>query len=164
MHFTKFQKLRLLQTGGQNLFLADLLGRSFTQKEPKLKELKHKQIPQQTHFATLTHDNQIKPVNYLIKHKTVLPPQKDHCYLILADFRNEQISILIRDKGENIITKPLDSISFEAIKPFQIQYKNPIKKYTETLIQQSAMLNDTDITDNDNSIEKGYHRMMIVFL
>ena len=52
------------------LSVADKLSPSFTQKELQLNQLKHKQLPRQTHFATPTHDNQIKPVHYLVKQET----------------------------------------------------------------------------------------------
>ena len=73
MHFTKFQKLRILYTKRKNLSVADMLSRFCTQKELELNQLKQKQLPPQIHFATLKHDNQIKPVNYLVKHETILP-------------------------------------------------------------------------------------------
>ena len=83
----------------------------------------------------------------------LLPPQKDDCHPILADFGNDQFSFRNIDK-ENIISKPVNSSSFEAVKPFQSQYKKPIKRNTRTLLKQSAFLNDTDITDTDDPIEK----------
>ena len=137
--------------------------RSFTQNELQLHQLNNKQLPLQIYFATLTHDNQVKSVHYLVKHETILPSQKDYCRPILADFGNYQFSIGINDKGEDIKIKPLDSILFEAVKPFQSQYKKPIKKNTKTLLQKAAILNGTDITDNDDPFEKKYHQMVIPF-
>ena len=37
---------------------------------------------------------------------------------------------------------------------FQSQYKKPDTKNTRKLLQQSVILNDTDITDNDDAIER----------
>ena len=72
--------------------------------------------------------NQIHAVHYLVKHDAVQPSQKDDCHPILVDYGNDQFSIRINDNGENVIVKPLDSFSFEAVKPFQQQYKPPVKK------------------------------------
>ena len=106
----------------------------------------------QYHFATLTHDKQTKRVQYLVKLESALLSQKDDCHHILADFGNNQISYRINDTEENIIFKLLDSFSFQAVKPFQYQYKKPNKKKTKILMQQSANLIDVDITDTDDPI------------
>ena len=74
-----------------------MLNRSSTQKELQLNQLKHKQITRQNHSATLTHDKQIKPVDFLVKHETVLPSQKDDRHPILDDFENDQFSIRNND-------------------------------------------------------------------
>ena len=58
--------------------------------------------------------------------------------------------------------KSLDHFSFEAVKAFQSQYKNPIMENGQTFLQQSASLNDTD-TDNDDPIKKRIPQMMINF-
>ena len=47
----------------------------------------------------------------------------------------------------------LDSISLEFFEPAESQYKSPIKEKTKTLIEQSATMYDTDITDNDDPVE-----------
>ena len=59
-------------------------------------------------LATLTDDNQIKLVHYLVKHETVLPSQKDDCHPILADLGNDQFSIRIKDKGGIFLIENLD--------------------------------------------------------
>ena len=128
MQLTKSQKLRSINTKGKNLSVADMLGRSGNQNELQLNQRKHKQLPPQIHFATLTHDKQIKPEHYLVEHETVLPSQKDDWYPISPDFGKDHFSIRPNAKGGNIKFKPLDSFSFEAVKPFQRQNKNPIKK------------------------------------
>ena len=43
MQLTKFQKLRIIKTKGKFHSVADMLGRSFTQKELHLNQLKHNQ-------------------------------------------------------------------------------------------------------------------------
>ena len=58
--------------------------------------------------------------------------------------------------------KPAQSVLCEAVKPFKSQFKKPIKKNTRTFLQDSSLLNDTDITDNDDPIEKR-HKKMIIF-
>ena len=45
--------------------------------------------------------------------------------------------------------KPLQSFSFKSITPFQTKFKTPIKKNNKTLHQQSLLLNDTDVTSDD---------------
>ena len=93
-------------------------------------------------------------MHYLVEPQTVLPSQIDNCQPILANFGKDQISIRINGKGEKIIFKPPESTSIEAVKPFQGQYKEPIKKKTKTILQKIAFLNDTDKTDNADCIEK----------
>ena len=39
--------------------------------------------------ATLIHDNQIKPVHYLVKHETALRPQEDDFHPIVSRTREE---------------------------------------------------------------------------
>ena len=41
--------------------------------------------------------------------------------------------------------KPLDSFSFQSIVPFESEYKRPTKNKTKSLLQQSTILNNTDI-------------------
>ena len=48
----------------------------------------------------------------------------------------------------------MDSTSFEAVNSFQSQYKTPIEKITLTLLQQSAVLTDTEFTDKDNPLKE----------
>ena len=109
MRSTRLQKLRIVYMTGKNLSVASIIFRSFIQEELQLNQLEHKQFPLQIHFATLTHDNKIKPAHYLVKHETVLPSEKDDCHLLLADLVIDQFSIRISDKGKNIIIKPLHS-------------------------------------------------------
>ena len=46
--------------------------------------------------------------------------------------------------------KPLDSFSFQSIVPFESKYKRPIKNQTKSLLQQSTILNDTDILSDED--------------
>ena len=149
MQLTKFSKLKIIHTPGKNLSVADMLSRSFTKAELQLNKLKHKQLPPQIDFALLQ-DNTLKPVHYLIKHEEILPHQKHDSDPILADYGTDQFSIRINDKGNDIVVKPLQSFSFESITPFQTKFKTPKKKNNKTLHQQSLLLNDTDITSDDD--------------
>ena len=125
-----------------------MLSCSFTKAELQLNQLKHKQLPPQIDFALLQ-DNNLKPVQYLVKHEEILPHQKHDSHPILADYGTDQFSIRINDKGNDIVVKPLQSFSFKSITPFQTKFKTPIKKNNKTLHQQSLLLNDTDVTSDD---------------
>ena len=148
MQLTKFSKLKIIHTPGKNLSVADMLSRSFTKAELQLNQLKHKHLPPQIDFAFLQ-DNTLKPVHYLIKHEEILPHQKHDSHPILADYGTDQFSIRIKDKGNDIVVKPLQSFSFKSITPFQTKFKTPTKKNNKTLHQQSLLLNDTDVTSDD---------------
>ena len=148
MQLTKFSKLKIIHTPRKNLSVADMLSRSFTKAELQLNQLKHKQLPPQIDFALLQ-DNTLKPVHYLIKHEEILPHQKHDSHPILADYGTDQFSIRINDKGNDIVVKPLQSFSFKSVTPFQTKFKTPTKKNNKTLHQQSLLLNDTDVTSDD---------------
>ena len=77
------------------------------------------------------------------------PHQKHDSHPILADYGTDQFSIRINDKGNDIIVKPLQSFSFKSVTPFQTKFKTPTKKNNKTLHQQSLLLNDTDVTSDD---------------
>ena len=111
--------------------------------------MKHKQLPPQIDFAFLQ-NGALKPVYYLIKHEVSLPHQKHDSHPILADYGTEQFSIRINDKGYDIVVEPLHSFSFKSVTPFQTKFKTPIKKNNKTLHQQSLILNDIDITSDDD--------------
>ena len=148
MQLTKFSKLKIIHIPGKNLSVADMLSSSFTKAELQLNQLKPKQLSPQIDFALLQ-DNTLKPVHYLIKHEEILPHQKHDSHPILADYGTDQFSIRINDKGNDIVVKPLQSFSFKSITLFQSKFKTPIKKNNKTLHQQSLLLNDTDVTSDD---------------
>ena len=150
MQLTKFSKLKIIHTPGKNLSFADMLSRSFTKAELQLNQSKHKHLPPQIDFALLQ-DNTLEPVYYLIKHEEILPHKKHDSHPILADYGTDQFSIRINDKGNDIVVKPLQSFSFKSITPFQTKFKTPIKKNNKTLHQQSLLLNDTDVTSDDEN-------------
>ena len=79
----------------------------------------------------------------------MLPQQKHDSHPILADYRTDQFAIRIIDIGNDIVVKPLHSFSFKSVTPFQSKFKTPIKKINKTLHQQSLLLNDTNITSDD---------------
>ena len=148
VQLTNFSKLKIIHTPGQNLSVSDMLSRSFTKVELQLNQLKHKQLPPQIDFTILQNDT-LKSVHYLIKHEEILPHQNHDSHPILADYGTDQFSIRINDKGNDIVVKPLQSFSFKSVTPFQTKFKTPIKKNNKTLHQQSLLLNDTDITSDD---------------
>ena len=77
---------------------------------------------------------------------------KNDCHPILADYGEDQFSIRMNNKGEVIHIKPSDSFSFQFIVPFESKYKRPSKSQAKSLLQQSTILNDTDIFgDEDES-------------
>ena len=148
MQLTKFSKLNIIHTPGKHLSVADLLSRSFTKEELQINQLKHKHLPRQIDF-TILQNNTLKHVHYLIKHEEVLPHQKHDSHPILAEYGTDQFSLRINDKGNYIIVKPLNSFSFKAVTPFYTKFKTPIKKHKKPLHQQSLLINDTDVTSDD---------------
>ena len=149
MQFKKFSKLKIIHTPGKNLTVADMLSRTFTKEQLQIHQLRHKQLPPQIDFSIMK-DNQLKPVHYLVKHGEIKYNQKTDCHPILAEYGDDQFSIRINNKGEDIHIKPLDSFSFKSIVPFESKYKRPTKKQTKSLLQQSTILNDTDILSDDD--------------
>ena len=133
-----------------------MLSCSFTKAELQLNQLKHKQLPPQIDFAIIQVST-LKPVHYLIKHEEVLPHQK--MTPKLADYGTDQFPIRINDKRNDIIVKLLNYFSFKSVTPSQTKIKTPIKKNNESLHQQSLLLNDTDITSDDE--EQIYSRIPI---
>ena len=125
-----------------------MLGRSFTKTDIQLNQLKHKQLPPQNDFALLQNGT-LKPVHYLIKHEEISPHQKHDSHPILADYDTDQFSIRINDKGNDIVVKPLHPFSFKSVTLFQTKFKTPNKKNNKTLHRQSLLLNDTDVTSDD---------------
>ena len=51
---------------------------------------------------------------------------------------------------QNFIDKPFNSFSFKGVTPFQTKFKTPIKKHNKSLHQQSLLLNDTNVTSDDD--------------
>ena len=60
MQLTKFSKLKINHNPGTNLYVADMLFRSFTKAKLQINQLKH-QLPPQIDFALLQ-DGTRKPV------------------------------------------------------------------------------------------------------
>ena len=69
---------------------------------------------------------------------------------MLADYGEDQFSIRINNKGEDVHIKPLDSFSFQSIVPFEFKYKRPTKNKIKSLLQQSTFLNDNDILSDED--------------
>ena len=151
MQLTKFSKLKFIHTPGKNLTVADMLSRTFTKEQLQVHHLRHKQLPPQIGFSIME-DNQLKPVHFLVKHEEIKYNQKNDCHPILADYGDDQFSIRINNKGEDVHIKPLDSFSFQSMVPFESKYKKTTKNQTKSLLQQSTILNDTDILSDDDEL------------
>ena len=113
MQLTKFSKLKLIHTPGKNLTVADMLSRTFTKEQLQIHQLTHKQLPLQVDFSIMK-DDQFKPVHYLVKYEEIKNNQKNDYHPILAEYGDDQFSIRINNKGEDISIKPLDSFSFQS--------------------------------------------------
>ena len=72
--------------------------------------------------------------SYLIKNMTL-----SQFSLIMVQTKSLFVSMI----------KEMTLLSFKNITPFQTKFKTPIKKNNKTLHQQSLLLNDTDVTSND---------------
>ena len=148
MQLTKFSKLKIIHTPGKNLTVADKLSRTFTKEQLQIHQLRHKQLPPQIDFSIMK-DNQLKPVLYLVRYEEIKYNQNNDCHPILADYGEDQFFIRINNKGEDIHIKHLDSFSFQSIVPFESKYKRPTKNQAKSLLQQSTILNDTDILSDE---------------
>ena len=148
MQITKFSKLKIIHTPGKNLSVADMVSRSFTKAELPINQLKHKQLPPQTDFAILQNDTLNLYITYL-NTKTY--------YLIKNMILTQSLLIMVHAtflfvstiKEMIMLSKTLQPFSFISVTPFQTKFKTPIKKNNKTLHQQSLLLNDTDITSDD---------------
>ena len=139
MQLTKFSKLKIIHTPGKNLTVADMLSRTFTKEQLQVLQFRHKQLPPQIDFSIMK-DNQLKSVHYLVKHEEIKYNQKNDCHPILADYGDDQFSIRISKKGEDIHIKLLDTFSFQSIVPFESKYKKPTKNQIKSLLQQFLMI------------------------
>ena len=54
-------------------------------------------------------DDQLKPLYYLVKHEEVKYNQKNDCHPFLANYGDDQFSIRINTKGEDISIESLNS-------------------------------------------------------
>ena len=111
MQLTEFSELKIIHIPGKILTVADMLSRTFKKEQLQVHQLRHKQLPPQIDFSIMK-DNQLKPVHYLVKHEEIKYNQKNDCHPILADYGDDQFSIRINNKGEDIRIKLLDSFSF----------------------------------------------------
>ena len=118
-----------LSTRKEIFSVADIISRSF-EEELQLNYVKHKQIPPQILFATLTHDDQmkLKPVHCFFENETVLPSLKTDCHPGLAHFRNDQFPTRDHNEAEKNVIKTLDFFSFVAVHPVQVPLKNKARK------------------------------------
>ena len=75
--------------------------------------------------------------------------RKNDSHPFLADYGTDQFSIRTNNKRNDIFVKPLNSFSYKSVTSFQTKFKTPIKKNNESLHQQFLLLNDTNITSDD---------------
>ena len=130
-----------------------MLSRSFTHKELlKLNHSKHKQLCPQFPLEKPLEPHQ--SCSLFGPTWNCISFTKGRLSFYFSWLRNLSIVRRLNDKTENIITEPLDSLSFEAVQAFQRQKRKSINKNTKTLLQQSAILNYTDLTDNDDPFGK----------
>ena len=61
-------------------------------------------MPPQIEFSIMK-DNQLKPAHYLVKHEEIKYNLKKDCHQIVADYGEDQFSICINNKGEDIHIK-----------------------------------------------------------
>ena len=85
-----------------------------------------------------------------MKHEGILSHQKHYSHPIFDDYGTFQFSSRIIDKENDIIVTPLDSFSFKSTILFQNKYKTPAEKHNKSLHQQPLLLNDTDVTKDDD--------------
>ena len=101
MQLTNVSKLKINHTPGKNLTVADMFSRTFTKEQLQIYQLRHKQLLPQIIFFNLK-DDRFKPVHYLVKHEEIKYYQKNDCHPILAEYGEDQFSIRINNKGEDI--------------------------------------------------------------
>ena len=103
-----------------------MLSRTSTKEQLQIHQLRHKQLPPRIDFPIMK-DDQVKPVQYLVKHEEIKDNQNNDCHPILADYDEDQFSFRINNKGEDISIKLLNSFSFQSFVPFESKYKRPTK-------------------------------------
>ena len=74
---------------------------------------------------------------------------KNDSHPILAELGRDQFLIRINDKGNEIIVKSLNSFLFKSVTPLQTKFETLVEKNIKSLHQQPLLLNDTDITSDD---------------
>ena len=131
-----------------------MLSRDFSSLTNSQCQIQHKTLPPQIEFAQLSKTNTLNPVHYLVKHEEILPTQKNDSHLILADFGDDHYSLRIQDSGNKIIYSPITPFSFKSIVPFNSKYKKPLKKQIKSLLQQNPLLNESDLNENPDTIDK----------
>ena len=134
MQLTKVCKLKIIHTPGKNLYVADMLSRSFTKAELQINQLKLKQLPPEIDFAILQNDT-LKPVHYLIKHEEILPHQKHDSHPIFSDYGTDQFSFRINDKGKMILlSNPYNLSHLNQLLLFKQNSKHLLKRTTKPFI------------------------------
>ena len=99
-------------------------------------------------------DDQLKPVNSLVKHEEIKYNQKNDCHPILAEYGEDHFSIRVTNKGEDISINPLNSFTFQSFVPFESKYKRSTKNQAKSLLQQSTILIDTDVLTDEDELDQ----------
>ena len=75
-----------------------MLGYFFNPQELQLNQIKHKHLPPQILYTTLTYENRIKTGRFLIKFETVLPSQKNKCHAfsLISKMINSLFVVMIK--------------------------------------------------------------------
>ena len=79
----------------------------------------------------------------------MLPHQKNDSHPILADYGTDHFSKRKSDNSNDVTVQRLDSFSFKSVTSFQSKFKTPIRKPHKSRLQQSLLLNDTDVISDD---------------
>ena len=114
MQLTKFSKLKIIHTPGKKLTCSRHAFKNFHERTTSNTSIATQTIATPNRFSIMK-DNQLKHVDYLIKHEEIKYNRKTYCHPILTDYGEYQFSIRINNKGEDIHIKSLDSFSFQSI-------------------------------------------------
>ena len=80
--------------------------------------------------------------------------KKNNSHLILADFGDDYYSLRIQDNGNTVNYSPITPFSFKSVVPFNSKYKKPLKNQLKSLLHQNPLLNETDLSEDPDTIQK----------
>ena len=85
--------------------------------------------------------------------KMFCPPKKNYLPN-LVDYGDDQFTLRSQDKGNTVTNTPLDSLSLQSVSSFTNKYKKLLKNKVKPLLQQNPLLNETDLSEDDNPVTK----------